>query len=226
MARTVAEQLVRAGIVQRGMLGVGVQPITPELANALGLKDGRRVLINSVQPGSPAEQAGLRAGDVITALNGNAVDDPNALRNRIASTPPGIDVTLTILREGRDQQVRARLASLSKSKENADPASPGNGPGGEHAQLGVTAEPLTPDLARQLGLGARATGVVVTDVDPAGPAAEADIQPGDLILEVNRQRVRSPADVKTALQKAGSGPVLFLLAREGRTLFLAVQPRR
>ena len=223
MARTVAEQLVRAGSVQRGMLGVGVQSITPELAKALSLKDSRGVLINSVQPGSPAQKAGIRAGDVITALNGTPVDDPNALRNRIASTPPGSEVTLTILRNGQEQQVRARLTSLSESKENA--AGPGNGSGDEHAQLGISVEPLTPDLAKQLGLGAGASGVVVAEVDPAGPAAEAGIQPGDVILEVNRQPVRSPAEIKTALQKSGSRPVLLLVARDGKTLFLAVQPR-
>ena len=220
MARTVAEQLVRAGSVQRGMLGVGVQSISPELAKALSLKDSRGVLVNSVQPSSPAQKAGIRAGDVITALNGTPVDDPNALRNRIASTPPGSEVTLTILRNGQEQQVRARLTSLSESKENA--AGPGNGSGDEHAQLGISVEPLTPDLAKQLGLGAGASGVVVAEVDPAGPAAEAGIQPGDLILEVNRQPVRSPAEIKTALQKSGSRPVLLLVARDGKTLFLAV----
>jgi Do/DeqQ family serine protease len=225
MARTVAEQLVRAGTVQRGMLGVGVQSLTPELAKALGLKDSRGVLINSVQPGSPAEKAGLRAGDVITALNGTPIDDPNALRNRIASTPPGTEVTLTVVRDGHEQQVQARLTSLSESKENANGVSPGKGSEGGHPQLGISVAPLTPDLAKQLGLQAGATGVVVAEVDPAGPGAEAGIQPGDLILEVNRQPVRSPGDIKAALQKSGSGPVLMLVAREGRTLFLAVQPR-
>jgi len=225
MARAVAEQLVRAGSVQRGMLGVGVQSITPELAKALSLKDSRGVLVNSIQPGSPAQKAGLRAGDVITALNGAPVDDPNALRNRIASTAPGSEVILTFVRDGHEQQARAHLASLSENKENADVASPGNGSGGERAQLGITVEQLTPDLAKQLGLGAGASGVVVAEVDPAGPAAEAGIQPGDLILEVNRQPVRSPAEFKSALQKSGSRPVLLLVARDGKTLFLAVQPR-
>jgi S1-C subfamily serine protease len=202
-----------------------VQSLTPELAKALGLKDSRGVLINSVQPGSPAEKAGLRAGDVITALNGTPIDDPNALRNRIASTPPGTEVTLTVVRDGHEQQVQARLTSLSESKENANGVSPGKGSEGGHPQLGISVAPLTPDLAKQLGLQAGATGVVVAEVDPAGPAAEAGIQPGDLILEVNRQPVRSPGDIKAALQKSGSGPVLMLVAREGRTLFLAVQPR-
>ncbi len=129
MARTVAEQLVRAGSVQRGMLGVSVQSITPELAKALSLKDSHGVLINSVQPGSPAQRAGLRAGDVITAVNGTPVDDPNALRNRIASTPPGTEVTLTFVKDGYERQARVHLAALSESKENADAASPGNGSG-------------------------------------------------------------------------------------------------
>ena len=92
-------------------------------------------------------------------------------------------------------------------------------------QLGITAEPPTPDLARQLGLRAGTTGVVVADVDPTGPAAEAGIQPGDLILEVNRRPVRLPVEIQAALQKSGSRPVLLLVARERKTLFLAVRPR-
>lgn len=223
MARTVAEQLVRSGSVQRGMLGVGVQPIAPELGKALGLKDTRGVLINSVQPGSPAEKAGLRAGDVVTALNGDTVDDPNALRNRIAGAAPGTEITLTVLRDGHEQQVRARLTSLSTTKDSPSGASPESGPTGDRVRLGITVEPLTPDLAKQLGVRAGTQGVVVADVDPAGPAAEAGIQPGDLILEVNRQPVRSPAEVGAALQKSGSRPVLLLVVRDGRTLFLAVQ---
>lgn len=157
-------------------------------------------------------------------MNSTPVDDPEALRNRIASTPPGTEVTLTFVRDGHEQQARVHLAALSESKENADAASPGNGSGGEHGQLGITVAPLTSDLAKQLGLGAGASGVVVAEVDPAGPAAESGIQPGDVILEVNRQPVRSPAEIKVALQKSGSRPVVLLVARDEKTLFLAVQP--
>ena len=128
------------------------------------------------------------------------------------------------MRDGHEQQARVHLAALSESKENADAASPGNGSGGEHAQLGITVAPLTPDLAKQMGLGADASGVGGAEVDPAGLAAEAGIQPGDVILEVNRQPVRSPAEIKAALEKSGSRPVVLLVARDGKTLFLAVQP--
>src|SRR5207302_8442748 len=108
MARSGLAQWARGGKVDRGGRGVGVQAITGELAASLNLKDTRGVLINSVEPGGPADKAGLRPGDVITAINGTPAEDPNTLRNKIASTPPGTEVTLTVLRDGRAQQVQVR----------------------------------------------------------------------------------------------------------------------
>jgi len=224
MAQSVMEQLTHDGKVRRGMLGVGIQPITSELAATLSLKEPRGVLVNSVEPGSPAEGAGLRAGDIITALNGTPTNDPNSLRNRIASTPPGTEVILTILRDGHEQQRRARLAELPNSKTTTDTPSieQPREPGREH--LGLSVEPLTPELAAEMRLRRGTRGVVVTDVDPASPAAEAGIQPEDVILEVNHQPVRSAADIKTALRLSNSHPVLLLVNRGGQSLFLTVQP--
>jgi Do/DeqQ family serine protease len=181
MARNVMDQSTNGGKVRRGRLGVGIQEITSDLAKSLGLRDVRGVLVNSVDSGGPAEHAGIRAGDVITTVNGTRVDDANALRNHIAGTAPGTDVTLTILRAGREEQLRARLTELP-DKESTASSSGADGRGG---QLGITVEPLTPGVASQLGLRRGAQGVVVTDVDPGGPAAEAGIQPDDVILEVN-----------------------------------------
>jgi Do/DeqQ family serine protease len=115
MARHVADQLIKAGQVRRGRLGISIQPITSDLAESLGLKEVRGVLISGIEPGGPAERAGLRQGDVITAFNGTPVNDGNSLRNLVASTSPGTEVTLTILREGREQQARATLGELPSS---------------------------------------------------------------------------------------------------------------
>ena len=113
MAKSVMEQLVRMGRVRRGSLGVTIQPVTPDIAQSLGLREIRGALVNAVVPGGPAERAGVKHGDVIVAFNGAAVNDPNALRNAVASAQPGAEVTLTINREGREEQLRATLGELN-----------------------------------------------------------------------------------------------------------------
>jgi S1-C subfamily serine protease len=227
MAKGVMDQLLKTGKVRRGQLGVIVQPVTSDIARSLDLKEIRGVIVSSVQPGSAAESAGLKQGDVITALNGAAVNDSNELRNHIASTQPGTDVTLDVLRDGRQQQLRARLGEYHPPKaegERADAGEGGNGNAGS-GKLGITVEPVTPDIARQLQLKPGEQGVVVGEVDPTGPAADAGISQGDVIEQVNRQPVRSATDVATALQRAGSRPVLMLINHRGTTLFLTVTPR-
>ena len=113
MAKNVMDQLVRNGSVRRGSIGVTIQPLTAEAMSRLGLQNARGALVNSVVSGGPAERAGVRPGDVITAFNGNPVNDPNSLRNAVAATPPGTDVGLTLWRNGREQQVRLTLGELN-----------------------------------------------------------------------------------------------------------------
>jgi S1-C subfamily serine protease len=227
MAKGVMDQLLKTGKVRRGQLGVIVQPVTSDIARSLDLKEIRGVIVSSVQAGSAAESAGLKQGDVITALNGASVNDSNELRNHIASTQPGTDVTLDVLRDGRQQQLRARLGEYHPPKaegERANASEGGNGNAGS-GKLGITVEPVTPDIARQLQLKPGEQGVVVGEVDPTGPAADAGLSQGDVIEQVNRQPVRSAADVAIALQRAGSRPVLMLVNHRGTTLFLTVTPR-
>ena len=109
MARNVSEQLIKTGKVRRGQLGVAIEPVTPELASKLGMKEVRGVMVGAVSPNSPAARAGIREGDVILAFNGTPVTDGNTLRNQVASTPPGIAVKLTTAREGREQEVEVTL---------------------------------------------------------------------------------------------------------------------
>jgi S1-C subfamily serine protease len=116
MARNVMDQLQRGGKVRRGKLGVGIQEITSDLAKSLGLRDARGVLVNSVDPDGPAERAGIRTGDIITAVNGIRVNDANTLRNHIAGTAPDTEITVQILRDGREQEVHARLSELPTDK--------------------------------------------------------------------------------------------------------------
>ena len=223
MAKTAMDQLVKSGRVRRGMIGVTIQPVTSDLASSLGLSEVRGALVNNVQPGSPAERAGIKRGDVIVAFNGSTVTDSNSLRNQVARTQPGTDVTLTISRDNREQQTRVILGELPAERLTAAADSPSGG--SDTGKLGIRVEPLTPSLADRLNLRAGVQGLVVTDVDPVGPAADAGVRENDVIEEVNRQSVRSVEDLLTAVRGAGTKPSLLLVNRGGNSLFLTVHPR-
>jgi serine protease Do len=231
MAKGVMDQLVKSGKVRRGQLGVQIQEVTSDIAASLDLKEVRGVIIGAVTPGSAGERAGLKQGDVITAVNGTAVNDVNNLRNRIASTAPGTDVTLTVVRDGREQQMRATLGEFTQTAGRDDEQGGSQQGGGEGAgestgRLGIRVQPLTPELASELQLQSGAQGVVVAEVDPNGPAADAGLQRGDLILQVNRQPIRSAAGLSEAIGRSGSRPVLLLVNRRGTTVFITVRPRQ
>ena len=230
MTRSVTEQLISKGRVRRGQLGVVVQAVTEDIAQSIGMKEARGVIVNSVQKGSAAERAGLQRGDVITALNGAAVNDGNELRNLVAATQPGTDVTLDALRDGREQQFKVTLGELAASSgESGREDGGGGGGGGEQGdggKLGVTVTPLTPELAARLRLPEERQGLVVTGVEESGPAAEAGLQQGDLIEQANRQPVRTIEDLLAAIQSAGERPLLLLVTRGEGTIFVTVRPRR
>jgi len=227
MARDVMEQLLKNGKVHRGMLGIFIQNITDDTAKALELKDTAGVLVSDVQKGSAAEKAGIKRGDIITAINGEKIEDSNVFRNKVAGTAPGTDIKLTIVRDGQQQEVTAKLEefdvnAVSKNQNGGDDneTAPEKESGGK---LGLSLQPVTPQIARQLNMTS-AEGLVITDIDPTGPAAEAGLARGDVILEVNKQTVATTDDVRSALDKAGSRPVLMLVVRQGRTIYLTVRP--
>jgi Do/DeqQ family serine protease len=217
MAQKVMGQLIEKGKVRRGMLGVGIQQVTRDIASNLGLKEPHGVLVTSVTSGGPAEKAGVKPYDVITQVNGKNVDDANALRNEVASMDPGSDVTLTVMRNGSPQQMHARVGELTP-----EAVAQSNGGAGGAGKLGVSVVPLTPDLGSQLGIKRGVQGVVVQSVDPEGAAAQVGIEAGDVIQECNRQPVRSPADLQSALGKSDGRPALLLINRNGQTVTVAV----
>ena len=212
MARNVMEQLTKNGKVSRGKLGVGIQDITADLAQSMNLKNTEGVLVDSVEEGSPAEKAGIKRYDIITAINGSRVDDSNSLRNRVAAAGPGADIAITIMRDGHEQQVHAKLIELTADNSEATPSTGGSDSGG--GQLGISVEP------RRNG-----EGVVITNVDPGSPAADAGLAADDVILEVNRQPVKSAADLRAGVKAAGSRPVLLLVSHQGQTIFVPIQVR-
>ena len=219
MARAVADQLIKDGKVHRSKLGVTVQAITPELAEGLGISQLRGALVSGVEPGSPGEKAGLREGDVITALDGQPLADSNQLRNKVATSAPNRPVELTVLRDGRETTMTATLAPRDGDSERSAASSQE----GESAEkLGMTVAPMSPQIAAEMDLPSTATGVVVIEVDPAGAAAEAGFRPGDIVKKVNGREVKSVTDLKDAVAARKDGPAMVLVARNGGHLFVAI----
>jgi S1-C subfamily serine protease len=219
MARHVMDQLVETGRVRRGLLGVTVQPITSTLAESLGLSRVGGAIVSSITEDGAADRAGLEPGDVILRVDGHQIDDSNDLRNRISSRAPGTEVTLDVVRDGRERRLRATLAELEAEAETA-----GSRPAG-HGELGMTLERLTPELARRLRLSGDREGVVVSGVDPASAAGRAGLTQSDVIRDVDGTAVRTPADVREALSAAGDRPALLRIERAGQPLFLALPNR-
>jgi len=225
MAKNVMGQLISSGHVRRAKLGVMVQPITADIASSLGLSDVRGALVNQVEPGSPAERAGVRQGDVITEVQGRRVTDGNELRNAISNTAPGTSVSLKVVRDGHLSDLSAKLDELKASNDEGETRGE-HGSSASPGRYGMQVQPLTPEFARESELPRTLKGVVVTDVDPDGVAAESGIQPNDVIEKVNGHATTTVAELKTAMEQTGSKPVLVLLHREGRSLFLTLKSAR
>ena len=228
MAKSVVEQLLKGGKVHRGQLGIGIQNITDDLAKALDLKQRSGVIVTSVKSGSAADKAGMKRNDLIVAINGEKIEDNNVLRNKVASTLPGTDIKVTVVREGKEIELTAKLDELNPA--DAKKTGPGQGndengaePQNQSGKLGLSLQPVTPQTAKQLGLDSN-EGLVVTDVDPNGPAADEGVARGDVILEINKKPVKSVADVQAALNATGDRPVLLLISRRGQTIYLTVKP--
>jgi serine protease Do len=225
LARNVMESLVKEGKVVRGWLGVSIQPLTLEMAETLGLKGRKGALIAGVIEGGPAEKAGIRRGDVVLALAGRDIADANDLMNRVAQIKPGTSVELSVWRDGKRATVKARVGTRDEERLAAM-GDPEGGEGAGLAALGVEAEDLDDATRRRYRIGGRVRrGAVVTAVEPGGPAAEAEIREGDVILEANRKAVGSAADLRSALGDAGGRRILLLVHRRGNSFYALVTPR-
>jgi serine protease Do len=211
------------GKVTRAQLGVTVQGMTSDIAQSLGLKETRGAIVSAVTEGSAAQRAGLKRGDVIESFNGQAVHDTNTLRNRVAECGPGSKADLLIVRDGSERHVTATLDEVD-SRQRVARAETGADGRDDKTALGVSVEPLTPELAARVRAPKEAHGLVVGDVDPEGRAAGAGIQSGDIIQEVNRQPVKSVEDLRAALKKSADRPTLMLINRQGRDVFVTVRP--
>jgi serine protease Do len=224
LAHGVMDQMISHGKVTRAWMGVGLQDIDPTMAHALQMTDLHGVLVRSVEPGSPAEHAGMQRGDVIREANGERVEDMNSLRLRISSMLPGTTVQFTLLRDGKTHSVSVKLGE-SPTQVARNTTTTNNRGGSSSALEGVQVENLNPDYRQQLRLSPSTQGVVFTEVDGASPAADAGLQPGDVVQEVNRERIASVSDFDRAIRRSQGRTLLLLVNRRGQTAYVSLEPR-
>jgi serine protease Do len=210
MARKIYTELQAKGRVTRGWLGVSIQPLTPELAKSFGAKDNKGVLLSEVMPESPAAKAGLQSGDIMLEFQGKKMEAPADLQRAVGLTSPGASAKVKVWRDQSEKTVDVKIGEAPDEQREA------RGPGqrGGKSALGLDVRPITPDIARQLNLRT-AEGVIVARVDDGSAAEEAGIQRGDVIREINRQKVRSVADFEKVTKDAKEGDRLTVLLQRG-----------
>jgi serine protease Do len=208
MAKEVMGQLIEKGRVVRGWLGIVIQELSDELAPGFGVPAGRGVLVSDVMKGSPAETAGVRAGDIIVEFGGQSIREVPGLQRRVAAIHPGQSVPLTVLRDKKEARLTVKIGEMPGEETIVATAPAVEG-------WGLTVATLTPELAERYEL-TTAEGLVVTEVGRGGPADRAGIREGDAILAVNRQPIRSVQDFQQALQHIKPGEMVpVYLERQG-----------
>ncbi len=209
MAKAIKEQLREHGKVTRGWLGVVIQDVDDDLAKSFDLESAQGVLISEVSEDSPAEKAGIKQGDVIIQLNGKQINDVAALRNKIALTSPGTEITAKIIRDGKKKEIKIAIGE--------QPSDFGRkGPAGDTTlqEMGLTLQDLTEELSGQFGYS-EDQGVLIADVDPDSPAARAGLKAGQLIEEVNKKRVQNLKQLKKVLEAATNKQQVLLRVKAG-----------
>jgi serine protease Do len=225
LARNIMDQIMSKGKVTRGFLGILPQELTPDMAKAFGMPNSHGVAIAQVEPSSPAAKAGLKVGDVITAVNGTSMDDVNTFRLQVAGFAPGTTINLKVARNGESLNVPVTLGEFNLEAENKGEGE-GNLPNtGEKGALhGVSVQALTSDLRQQLQVPEGTQGVVITEVDPDSAASAAGLQQGDIIVQVNRKPVTTVPEFNSSIKTGASRESTLLLVKRGQgTQFVVVQ---
>ncbi len=230
LARPVIESLKETGRVARGWLGVRIQSVTPEIAQSLGLPDDEGALVASVTPGGPADEADIRPGDVIVAFDGKKIERMRGLPRIVAETEIAKEVTVDVWRRGEQIELAVTLGELPSDRELAQMDQ--NGAEGaptdraEFSSLGLTVATITDALRDEFDLAAETAGVVVIDVAPQGPAADEEVRPGDVVVDVDQDPVSSPAEMAAVVDAArdeGRPSVLLLISRQGDHRFVVLR---
>ncbi|HEX4118088.1 MAG TPA: PDZ domain-containing protein, partial [Rhizomicrobium sp.] len=223
----VVGQLQAHGHVSRGYLGVQIQSVTPEIAASLGIKDAKGALVAEVTPNGPAAKAGFEQGDIITAINGQTVEDNRDLTRKVALVPAGQTATFSVNRQGQPKTLKADIGARPDDKVASNTPNPTPGPLATGNAMGLGLASLTPEARKTFNLNETTAGVVITKVDPNSDAADKGLQPGDVVQKVGSKVVHTPADVQSSVaeaQKGGRKSVLLLVASaQGGARFVAVE---
>jgi len=219
IAKSVIPQLREKGKVTRGMIGVQVQNVTPELAKSFGMSEPKGALVAEVNPDTPAAKAGIQREDIIIEFNGHPIHEMNELPRMVAETAPGTQATVKVLRQGKEKTFKLNITELKDER----PAKAAGGGEEDHSPLGLKVKDLDSNLAQRLQLK-ESKGVVVMQVESGSAAADAGFRPGDLIEEINGQKVASVKDyLKTVTQLKKGTVARFYIKRQGKNLYLTVE---
>jgi serine protease Do len=224
-ANSVVNQLVKFGETRRGWLGVKIQTVTPDIAESMGMDKSRGALVADVTPGSPSEKAGLQAGDVIVQFDGRTISDSKELPRVVAETEVGKEVTVKVIRDSKETEVKVTLGRLEDGEKLVAKATGADAPPPVPAPttvtlLGMTVSSLTEDLRGKFKTDEKVKGALITEVAKDGPAVDKGITAGDVILEAGGKAVETSADVSAAVDAAtkdGKTSVLMLIAKGGKT---------
>ncbi len=225
LVKLVVADLKDDGKVNRGWLGVSIQPVTPDLAESLALDKPRGALIAEVTSDGPAAKAGLRQRDVILSVGDTAIDDVRALVRHVASLPQGRKVDITIWRDSAKRTISATIGA-TPAEQVATASGKAEGKSAPAARLGLTVAPMTAETKARFGIKNATAGVIVIDVSGDGPAAEAGLRPGDVIVKAGDKTVESPQALSQAVDAAATETkksVLLMVERQGQPLFVAVR---
>jgi len=218
LVKTVVAQLEQHGHIDRGYLGVSAQKVDPALASALKLPNAEGALVAEVQPDSPAASAGVRPGDVITTVADQKVTDPRTLARIVGSLTPDRSTDIIVQRDGETQTLHVTTAKLEdRSAETTPSESQQNG-----GRLGLALGPLDQDTRDSLNLSPKVKGAVIAGIRPDSPAANAGLQPGDVIVGVGGKPVTSPDEAAKAIRSTAKGAVALRVLRDGHSLFVAI----
>ncbi len=220
LAKPIYESIVKTGRVVRGYLGIGIQDLNKDLAKSFGLEDLKGALVSEVKDESPADKGGLKSGDVIVRYQNLPIDDAVALQRQVTKTPVGTAAAVRVIRDGREHDLTVTIGEQPDAVKTARAETDL----GEHALAGLAVQELDQASARQLGVKTGTKGVVIADVDPDSPAAQAGLARGDVIREINKQPVRSVKEferIAAGLKKEDRA--LLLINRRGASLFVSVK---